>query len=177
MQTNKFIYSFFLSFLVFIASSCSNNNEPTGILAQWKTDNDNYFLNMKDSVEFDQDTVMTNIGMLTYFYKITTQGDEASESPEYSDKVVVNYRGSLITGYMFDETYSGIIPTDSTSTPRLFYTNELIAGWTLNLMKMKAGESRTIVLPYQLAYGTRHIGAILPYSTLRFDIQLVSFAK
>jgi FKBP-type peptidyl-prolyl cis-trans isomerase FklB len=42
---------------------------------------------------------------------------------------------------------------------------------------MKVGEIRTIVLPYYLAYGTMGAGSILPYSTLLFDMQLISIQK
>ncbi|HEY6913768.1 MAG TPA: FKBP-type peptidyl-prolyl cis-trans isomerase [Paludibacter sp.] len=177
MTSNKLIISILVLF-VFIASSCSKD-DPTESIVKWKSDNDSYFANMKDSTGYIKDTVATSIGNLFYYYKITTPGDQSSTNPTYSSYVKVNYKGSLITGSIFDETYTGSNPeNDSTAKPANFYANQLIPGWTINLTQMKTGEIRTIVLPHELCYGIYGMGPVIPpYSTLKFDIQLISFTN
>lgn len=177
MTNNKLIFSVF-SLFAFLICSC-DNHDPADSIAKWKSDNDSYFTNMKDSTGYIKDTVATNIGNLFYYYKITTPGDQSSTSPAYSSYVKVNYKGCLINGSIFDETYTGSNPkNDSTAKPVSFYANQLIPGWTINLTQMKTGETRTIVLPHQLCYGIYGMGpAIPPYSTLKFDIQLISFTN
>ena len=162
-----------LSLIVLSIVSC-NTNDPANIYAQWKSDNEKYLINMKDSVGYIRDTVPTNIGNLYYYHKIITAG-VTEGSPAYTDHATVNYRGSFITGEVFDSTFKGNNP-DSTSTPATFYLNQIIMGWTDNLMKMKKGERRIVILPQELCYGTSGFRSIPPYSTLRFDIQLISYS-
>jgi len=134
---------------------------------------------MKDSIGYTQDTVVTIAGNVFYYYKITTRGNLSSSSPSHNAKVTVNYRGSLITGKVFDNTYSGNNPAnDSTAKPVSFYTNQLITGWAANLEQMKAGEIRTVILPHELGYGIYGMNPVIPpYTTLKFDIQLISFSN
>jgi len=174
MKTNKFNL-LALSLFLLLAASCSTSvNEP--VTTQYQLDNQNYVNNMKDSAGFVRDTLPTNIGNIYYFHKITTPGNPDSGSPVSGDSVKVNYRGRLIDGTVFDQTYSGTTPIgNATATPATFLINQLILGWTVNLAQMKAGEVRTIVIPQELGYGSMAIGTIPAYSALRFDMQLISF--
>lgn len=171
MQNKYFILVLFVIGL--LAVSC-NSTDPADVYAQWKSDNEKYLISMKDSAGYIRDTVPTNIGNLYYYYKIITPAISGG-SPAYTDNAKVNYKGSLITGKVFDSTFKGNAP-DSTSTPRTFYLNKIIIGWTDNLMRMKVGERRIVILPQELCYGSYGVGSIPPYSTLRFDIQLISYS-
>lgn len=172
---NNYLIIFSLSLFVLFISSC--NNDPANVYATWKSQNDNYFTNMKDSTGYILYTIPVTFGGGSYYYKITTQGNENDGNPLVTDNVTVNYRGSLINGTVFDQTYTGSNPVnDKAATPRTFRVNQLISGWTENLLQMKPGEIRTIVLPQELSYGSSGVSSILPYSTLRFDVQLVSFS-
>ena len=174
MKTSKLNFLAFSLFLL-AATSCSTSvNEPVN--TQYQLNNQAYVNNMKDSVGFVQDTVLTTIGNIYYFHKIITPGNPDSGSPVSGDSVKVNYRGRLIDGTVFDQTYSGTTPIgNATANPATFLINQLILGWTLNLIQMKAGEVRTIVVPQELGYGAMAVGTIPAYSALRFDIQLISF--
>jgi FKBP-type peptidyl-prolyl cis-trans isomerase len=177
-MTNNRLVLPILSLFVFLACSC-NQDEPALSIAKWKSDNASYFTNMKDSAGYIKDTVATNVGNVFYYYRITTSGDRNSSSPTYNSYVTVNYKGSLITGSVFDKTYTGNNPAnDSTAKPLSFYANQLIVGWTVNLEQMKVGEIRTVVIPQELGYGIYGMSPVIPpYATLKFDIQLISFSN
>ena len=161
-----------LGFFCLVATSCGVS-EVNNDLTAWKNTNDSYFTNMKDSTAYTLYTIPASSGGGSYYYKITTPGVQSSISPVVGDQVVVNYRGKMVNGAVFDQTYSKTV-IDSTSTPRTFYDNQIIPGWTANLLQMKVGETRSIVLPQELAYGSVGAGsAISPYSTTIWVVQLI----
>ena len=99
-------------------------------------------------------------------YKVITAGE--GKSPQKSDKVTVNYRGTLIDGSEFDSSYSR-------NKPATFGVGQVIPGWTEALQLMKEGDKWEIVIPPKLAYGERGAGAkIPPNSTLIFEVELIS---
>jgi FKBP-type peptidyl-prolyl cis-trans isomerase FklB len=99
-------------------------------------------------------------------YKVITAGE--GKSPQKSDKVTVNYRGTLIDGTEFDSSYSR-------NQPATFGVGQVIPGWTEALQLMKEGDKWEIVIPSKLAYGERGAGArIPPDSTLIFEVELIS---
>ena len=54
----------------------------------------------------------------------------------------------------------------------------VIPGWELGLLRMKKGALRCLVIPYQLAYGHRKMGNVIPaYSTLIFEVNLIEIYK
>jgi FKBP-type peptidyl-prolyl cis-trans isomerase len=99
-------------------------------------------------------------------YKVITAGE--GKSPQKSDKVTVNYRGTLIDGTEFDSSYSR-------GQPASFGVGQVIPGWTEALQLMKEGDKWEIVIPAKLGYGERGAGAkIPPNSTLVFEVELIS---
>lgn len=174
MKSNKLLILTISLFLI-LAYSCNKSDDTAEIIAKWKTQNETYFANMKDSAGYVLYEIPSAPAGYSYYYKITTPGDQNSGSPLSTDSVYVNYRGRTIDGAVFDQTYAGKTPVgNTTAKPYMFKLNRLISGWTYNLMQMKVGEIRTIVLPQQLAYGA-YYNPSMPYSTLIFDIQLISF--
>lgn len=167
-------------FIAIIALNFScNDDDYVKQLEKWKTENDTYFNNMKDSTNFQRYDIPVENGGGMYYYRIIKQGDTTATSPALQDVVKVNYKGMLITGTVFDGTFASANPlTDTTAKPVEFIVNQLILGWVENLTQMKPGEVRTIVLPHYLGYGIYGAGsAIRPYTTLRFDMHLISITK
>ena len=80
---------------------------------------------------------------------------DGTESPIATDTVAVNYRGQLINGTVFDQSYQGELDPE-TATPRKFLVGAVIAGWSTALMKgfggMKAGDQWKL---YILSIGLR----------------------
>ena len=99
-------------------------------------------------------------------YKVITEGH--GEVPKASDEVEVIYEGRLINGTVFDSTAKHGNKTDK------FKAGNLIKGWTEALTTMPVGSKWQLYIPQELAYGERQAGQIPPYSTLVFDLELVS---
>ena len=75
-------------------------------------------------------------------------------------------RGKLINGKVFDSTQQG--------RPATFKLNQLIDGWRTALREMPVGSRWEIVIPFNLGYGAKGAGVIKPFSTLIFDVRLIS---
>jgi len=101
-------------------------------------------------------------------YKILSQG--TGPKPAATDKVVCNYRGTLVSGTEFDSSYKR-------GQPATFPVNGVIKGWTEALQLMPVGSKWELFVPADLAYGQRGSGqAIGPNSTLIFEVELLSIA-
>lgn len=98
-------------------------------------------------------------------YKVVKTG--TGPKPTDEDGVVVNYHGTLTNGLEFDGTAEG--------KPATLRLQQLIVGWKETLKLMATGSRWTIVIPPQLAYGQRGVGAdIGPNETLVFDVELLA---
>ena len=118
-----------------------------------------------DSIAQTEGVVKTESGLC---YKVITKGKGAI--PTNTDKVKVHYRGTLIDGTEFDSSYSRNEPTT-------FRANQVIAGWTEALTMMPVGSKWMLYIPQELAYGSRDMGTIKPFSTLVFEVELLSIEK
>ena len=98
-------------------------------------------------------------------YRVIKSGDGAPVKND-SDLVTVYYKGSLITGKVFDQTKEG--------EPAQFPAGGLIPGWVEALKLMKTGDTWELVLPSDLGYGSEGAGGdIPPNQTLVFTMTLV----
>jgi FKBP-type peptidyl-prolyl cis-trans isomerase FkpA len=99
-------------------------------------------------------------------YKVLRAGE--GKKPKATDTVVVNYRGTLISGVEFDSSYlAGREPAE-------FPLNRVIKGWTEGLQHMQEGAKFVFYIPSDLAYGKRGAGIdIGPDETLIFEVELL----
>lgn len=90
--------------------------------------------------------------------------------PKQGDVLRLHYSGYLSDGRIFDSSvYRG------EAYEVVAGSGILIPGWESTLMRMKAGERRTVFIPPNLAFGEDGLtGRIPPNDTLRFDIELLS---
>lgn len=95
------------------------------------------------------------------------------KSPTAENTVSAHYRGKLLNGKVFDESYKGDKPTVA-DEPTAFPLNRVIPGWTEALQLMKVGSSCRLFIPPALAYGEAGRPGIPPNSLLIFDIDLVN---
>lgn len=98
-------------------------------------------------------------------YKIISQG--SGVKPTLADTVKVHYRGSLLNGSVFDDSYTR-------GTPIEFPLANLIEGWKQTLVLMPVGSKWTLYIPSDYGYGDRGAGANIPGGAmLIFDIELL----
>ncbi|WP_250655845.1 FKBP-type peptidyl-prolyl cis-trans isomerase [Alkalimarinus coralli] len=98
-------------------------------------------------------------------YEVVTEGE--GEKPGQASTVRVHYHGTLINGQVFDSSYERGQPAE-------FPVGGVIAGWTEALQLMSVGSKWRLYVPHNLAYGEQGAGgAIGPYSTLIFDVELL----
>lgn len=98
-------------------------------------------------------------------YEIIKEGKGAK--PKATDKVRVHYHGTLINGVVFDSSVERGEPAE-------FPLNAVIPGWTQILQLMPVGSKWRVVIPSELAYGSRGAGDVIrPNMTLIFEIELL----
>jgi FKBP-type peptidyl-prolyl cis-trans isomerase FklB len=87
-------------------------------------------------------------------------------TPTAEDTVRVHYRGQLVDGTVFDESYGG--------EPVPLEVSRVIPGWTEALEMMKVGDKWQLAIPSNLGYGARGAGGVIPpNATLIFEIELL----
>lgn len=101
-------------------------------------------------------------------YKIVKEGTGAKPTP--ADRVTVHYHGTLIDGTVFDSSVDQ-------GKPATFGVTQVIPGWTEALQLMPVGSKWILYIPADLGYGARATGNIKPYSTLIFEVELLSIDK
>ena len=110
----------------------------------------------------------TNTGIR---FIVLKEGSGAIGQP--GDRVKVLYTGRLLNGTIFDQKLD---PKDP-FTLRIG-RGEVIRGWDQILQLMKAGEKRIVIVPPELAYGTRgqppRIGRD---ATLVFEMEVIELSK
>ena len=129
--------------------------------ADYKAENEKFLAENKT-----KDGVKTTASGLQY--KVITEGK--GEIPADTCKVKVNYKGTLIDGTEFDSSYKR-------NEPATFRANQVIKGWTEALTMMPVGSKWELYIPQELAYGSRDMGQIKPFSTLIFEIELLDIEK
>ena len=78
-------------------------------------------------------------------YKVTEQGS-GTVSPRLDNVVSVHYRGTLMNGREFDNSYER-------NCPEAFRLNQVIEGWQIALQQMHVGDKWVIYIPYTVGYG------------------------
>lgn len=100
-------------------------------------------------------------------YEPIEQG--SGEYPDINSKIIVHYKGTLLDGTEFDNSFKRDEPLE-------FTLDQVIKAWRIAIPKMKRGSTWKIYAPYHLAYGEAGYGSIIPpYSMLIFEIELLDF--
>lgn len=102
------------------------------------------------------------------YYKVLESGT-GMISPNIRSIVTVHYKGSLINGRVFDNSYER-------AYPEALRLSDVIEGWQLALQQMHIGDKWIIYIPYTMGYGSRASGPIPAFSTLIFEVELLGVA-
>jgi len=101
-------------------------------------------------------------------YEVLKMGK--GKKPAATDRVKVHYHGTLIDGTVFDSSVDR-------GEPIVFGLNQVIKGWTEGVQLMPVGSKFRFYIPQELGYGAQQAGSIPPYSTLIFEVELLSIEK
>lgn len=128
---------------------------------EYKKENEEFIANnkSKDGIK------VTESGLQ---YRIIKEGK--GEIPTKTSRVKVHYKGTMIDGTEFDSSYERKEPTT-------FRADQVIKGWTEALTMMPVGSKWELYIPQELGYGSREAGKIKPFSTLIFEVELISIEK
>ncbi len=102
-------------------------------------------------------------------YEVVKEGTGIPPTP--TDVVVCHYKGTLIDGTEFDNSYERGKPLT------IALNGGIIRGWIEGLQLMAPGAHYRFYIPQQLGYGLRSVGNIPPGSVLIFDIELQEIQK
>lgn len=100
------------------------------------------------------------------YYRIIDPG--SANQPTIDDEVTVDYQGLNLDGSEFDSSYTR-------GESATFGLTNLIQGWQEGIPLVGEGGKIQLLIPSELAYGSRGAGSsIAPYATLFFNIELHS---
>ncbi|VAX77035.1 FKBP-type peptidyl-prolyl cis-trans isomerase FkpA [Serratia symbiotica] len=118
-------------------------------------------LNYRAAFAKEKGVKTTKTGLL---YQVEKSGTGAI--PKDSDIVVVNYKGTLIDGTEFDNSYAR-------GEPFSFRLDGAMPGWREGLKHAKKGGNIKLVIPPVLAYDKTSVPGIPANSTLVFNVELL----
>ena len=99
-------------------------------------------------------------------YEVIVEG--TGEKPTGTDRVKTHYHGTLINGTVFDRSVER-------GEPISFAVTGVIPGWTEALQLMSVGSKWRLFIPYNLAYGERGSGPVIPpFAALIFEVELLA---
>ena len=113
----------------------------------------------------EEEGVMELNGIL---YSVIAEGS-STKSPLPNSVVTAHYRGTLINGREFDNSWKR-------SYPEAFRVSDLIEGFQIALTHMYIGDRWLVYIPWVKGYGKRSSGPIPAFSTLIFEIELISIS-
>ncbi|MFV0586432.1 FKBP-type peptidyl-prolyl cis-trans isomerase [Bacteroides reticulotermitis] len=179
-------------------TSC-DETEEVNKYADWRNRNEAFIDSLKSVYDAKTDPELIQIipyaekNYPIYAKKLKTV--TSGETPLYTDSVYTYYRGLLINEAVFgavttpryytklyqsldvfDKNFEGEEP-NAFESPTKFLVNGVVAGWREVLQRMKVGERWEVYIPWQQGYGSSVSGTIPAYSTLIFDVNLVSIIK
>ncbi len=85
-------------------------------------------------------------------------------SPTIEDVALINYKGTLPDGKVFDQQQQAALPLQG-----------VVPGFTKALVQMQRGGKYKVLIPSELGYGAQQAGPIPPNTDLTFEIELLDF--
>ncbi len=155
--------------LALAITSCKDDDDD---YSEWKETNEAAFNAIVSNPAYQ--SVTTPEGPGAVYVKKLKNGTGA-EKPIYTSKVNVHYKGTLYDGAQFDASPDGVASS--------FSVNGVVSGFAVALQNMVVGDKWEVWIPWNLGYGspglTDRYGnqVIAPYSTLVFEVEMVSFEK
>lgn len=129
-------------------------------------------LSPEEQMEKDQEIISNYISDNNLNAQSTSSGlhyviveEGTGNHPTPTDNVTVRYKGYFTDGAVFDQSdNSGVT----------FNLQQVIAGWTEGIPKLKEGGEGILLIPSALAYGPEGNSTIPPNTVLIFDVSLLN---
>ena len=100
-------------------------------------------------------------------YQFIQKGN--GKQAEKGKKVAVHYKGQLVNGKEFDNSFKRKDPIEFT-----LGVGQVIEGWDEGIQLLKVGDKARFVIPSHLGYGSRGAGGVIPpNAVLIFDVELM----
>ncbi len=93
---------------------------------------------------------------------------------EEGKEIEVNYTGRFLDGKIFDTSDKNENPEAHDPLKYVVGQQSMIRGWDIAVKTMRQGDKVRIIVPSELGYGPGDGRAIPPYSTLIFDMEVLS---
>ena len=173
---NKLFYLLLIPLFSIAFHSCSDDNKESH--AEWKKVNEAYIEQIKLKLEGSNPEyfeVFDEGGPGIVYCKVIDSTEcKTCKPPIYTSKVNVRYKGRLIKDKFTvrDEPFD-----DSSERIATFAVSGVVKGFSVALHNMLPGDKWEVVIPWYLGYGASGSSAIPPYSTLIFDLELVSISE
>lgn len=172
MKRLVYIVAIFIGFS--FLSSCLKDNFDE--YEEWRNSNDRWLAEQElrknpDGSPYYEKIVPAwnpNAYVLMHWYndRNATASNLSPLSTSYTD---IKYKLSDFEGLAKDSSYLRTNPADSIYRSKV---NSNIEGWIIGVTNMHVGDSVTMIVPYQYAYGAKGQSTVKPYSVLVFDLKL-----
>lgn len=179
-MTMKKLLIFALAAVAMCMPSCDNDDtyrKTWEEYAKWRDANNQWLAQQAARTNDDGTPYFTKIipdwspgsYVLIHYFNDRTE-TESNLSPIYTSTVDTKYILHLYDGTPADSSVLCTTPAKGVFRTRL---NEVISGWAIALTQMHCGDTAEVIVPYGAGYGNQDLGAIPPFSNLRFNIRLV----
>ena len=165
---NRFCFlTAFVFGLLLLTASCGDDDDTKQ--SEWRARNETTFKAYLSNSAYSKLATLTGSGD-TIVYKVLEKG--TGRRVLFTDVVNVTYTGQLaVNDSIFDTTDGSSLENIGRS---FNIADGVIPGWRTALQYMSVGDRWELVVPYPLAYGEAGSKSILPYSTLKFDMKVIS---
>ena len=190
----KWFLPFYLIALLPLLVSCGEDDDTAANeFDNWQERNETYWNNLYQTATANADgrwkilrtwskDASDKLSKTDYVIVHAEEQGSGTVSPLYTDSVRIHYVGRLIPtdnypqGYQFDQSYTDRYDY-ATMRPYEGRASGFVDGFTTALLNMHVGDMWRVYIPYTLGYGESDQNSIPAYSTLIFDLKLVSFYR
>ncbi len=131
-----------------------------------KKEENSWELEMEELNKYLEDNNITTEATANGLYYIETSRGSGPK-PNAGDVVEVEYTGTFLDGEMFDQgTFIFTLGI-----------RQVIRGWDEGIALMKEGGEAILIIPSTLGYGIYGNTSIPPYTSLRFEVELLNIME
>lgn len=159
----QILLSLVILFSIFTFTSCKEDNH-----LDWKYINQQWYNQQKQIAAESDEWHITDSGLLYKVINVGIGDNNYVGRPSDKSRAVFYCTGVLMNGETFQTT--AVLGTNYGET-----VSTWVSGVQEGLKMMKQNAKYEFVMPYELGYGEEGGTSIPPYTTLKFEIELIDF--